>query len=145
MTYLAELFRQVAGSLLRNKLRSFLTMAGICGLTAARKLAEAGKRVLVIERSNQIGGLCKEGHYRGTRFSIFGPHIFHTDDEEVWKFLSKFTEWTYFNSAVYVKSFCKGRLWSIPIDNSEVTSEFHELLLKSYLYDDYNRKRKDLT
>ena len=119
---------------------AYVVGAGICGLTAARKLAEAGKRVLVIERSNQIGGLCKEGHYRGTRFSIFGPHIFHTDDEEVWKFLSKFTEWTYFNSAVYVKSFCKGRLWSIPIDNSEVTSEFHELLLKSYLYDDYNRK-----
>ena len=116
--------------------------AGICGLSAARRLAEYGKKVLVVEQSNQIGGLCREGHWKGTRFSIFGPHIFHTDDEEVWQFLSKFTDWTPFNSLYYVKSFCKGKLWSIPINYDELGdhAEYNELLLKEYLYVDYNKK-----
>jgi UDP-galactopyranose mutase len=116
--------------------------SGICGLTAARKLADAGKKILVAEQSTQIGGLCKESYFRGTRFSLFGPHIFHTDDDEVWKFLSRFTDWTLFNSLYYVKSYCKGKLWTIPIDYNELGehSEWQELLLKSYLYEDYNRK-----
>lgn len=116
--------------------------AGLTGLSAARYLADKGLKILVVEQTNRIGGLCKEGHFKGTRFSIYGPHIFHTDDYGAWVFLSKFTDWTYFDSSIYIKSFCKGKLWSIPIDYNELGkhSEWHELLLREYLYNDYNRK-----
>lgn len=115
--------------------------AGICGLSAARKLADNSKKVLVIERTNRIGGLCKEGHWKGTRFCIFGPHIFHTDYEEVWYFLSQFTAWTYFDSSVYVKSFDCGKLWTIPIDYKEIPSpDLNEYIVIDRLYNNYNRK-----
>jgi phytoene dehydrogenase-like protein len=38
--------------------------AGLTGLTAARYLADKGKRVLIFEQTNRIGGLCKEGHFK---------------------------------------------------------------------------------
>jgi len=114
--------------------------AGICGLSAANYLATRGKLVLVIEKSNQIGGLCKEGYYKNTRFSMFGAHIFHTNDPEVWYFLSLFTDWEFYTHEV--KSFCNGRLWSIPIDYNEIgdKAEWKQLLLEDLLYTEYSKK-----
>lgn len=115
--------------------------AGLAGLTSARYLADKGLKVLVIEQTNRIGGLCKEGHFKGTRFSIYGPHIFHTDNKEVWEFLSKFTDWTYFNSNEYVKSYCFGKLWNIPIDYSQVSDrDWERKNIESALYGDYSKK-----
>jgi UDP-galactopyranose mutase len=115
--------------------------AGLTGLSAARYLANQGKRVLVFERSSRIGGLCKEGYYKGTRFSVFGPHIFHTDDLEVWNFLSDFTDWTYFNSLYYVKSYYGGKLWSVPIDYNEIgDKEWDRKTIENILYEEYSKK-----
>lgn len=75
--------------------------AGIAGLTAARILAEKGKNVLVIEKKNHIGGNCydeNEGH--GILIHVYGPHIFHTGNEKVFKFLSRFTKWRLFRHEV---------------------------------------------
>lgn len=68
--------------------------AGMTGATAARTLAEKGKKILVIEKRTQIGGNafdCKDD--AGVLVHRYGPHIFHTNDEEVWEFLSRFTSW----------------------------------------------------
>ncbi len=68
--------------------------AGMTGATAARALAEQGKQILVIEKRAQIGGNaydCKDE--AGVLVHRYGPHIFHTNDEEVWAFLSRFTTW----------------------------------------------------
>ena len=79
--------------------------AGIAGATAARKLAEEGnKKVLVIERRDHIGGNCydKRDDY-GILIHEYGPHIFHTGDEAVRAFLSRFTEWYDFGHEVVAK------------------------------------------
>lgn len=72
--------------------------SGIAGSVAARKLAEEGNRkVLVIEQREHIAGNCydvKDEH--GILVHLYGPHIFHTKDEEVYQFLSRFTEWFFF-------------------------------------------------
>ena len=111
--------------------------AGICGLSAARFLATRGKRVLIIEQSHDIGGLCRERHYKGVRYSLYGAHIFHTNDDEVLSFLNQFTHWTYYTHTV--KSFCKGKLWTIPMNYSELPedTEWKRLVLKESLYTDY--------
>lgn len=79
--------------------------AGIAGAVAARKLAEEGnQKILVIERRNHIGGNCydKPDDY-GILIHEYGPHIFHTGDEEVRAFLSRFTEWYDFGHEVVAK------------------------------------------
>lgn len=79
--------------------------AGAAGSTAARVLAEEGKRVLVLEKRAHIGGNCyDEKDEYGVLIHLYGPHIFHTDREVVWEFLSRFTSWTNFRHEVKAKT-----------------------------------------
>jgi len=69
--------------------------AGLAGATAARELAErGGKRVLVLERRDHVGGNaydCLDD--AGILIHQYGPHIFHTNDRRVFDYLSRFTQW----------------------------------------------------
>lgn len=72
---------------------NIITGAGISGATVARVLAERGENVLVIERRPYTGGNCADHRDGGILVHRFGPHIFHTESERVWKFLGRFTAW----------------------------------------------------
>ncbi|CAN5362531.1 UDP-galactopyranose mutase [soil metagenome] len=68
--------------------------AGFAGAVCARELAEAGHRVLVIDKRDHIAGNAydhADGH--GVMVHRYGPHIFHTNSERVFEHLSRFTEW----------------------------------------------------
>lgn len=79
--------------------------AGIAGAAAARKLAEEkGRKVLILERRKHIGGNCyDEKDSYGILIHNYGPHIFHTGMEEVYRFLSRFTEWHAFGHEVVAR------------------------------------------
>ena len=68
--------------------------AGYAGAVAARQLAEGGKKVLVLERRSHIGGNAYDClDQAGVLIHQYGPHIFHTNDQEVYDYLSRFTQW----------------------------------------------------
>ena len=68
--------------------------AGYAGAVAARALAEQGKRVLVLERRPHIGGNAYDRlDDAGVLIHQYGPHIFHTNNKEVFDWLSRFTRW----------------------------------------------------
>lgn len=68
--------------------------AGMTGATAARCLAEAGARVLVVDTRDHVGGNCYDSpDEHGILIHCYGPHIFHTSRQEVVDFLSRFTTW----------------------------------------------------
>ena len=65
---------------------------GISGATLARKLAEHSHQVTVIDTKDHIGGNCFDYFdQEGICIHKYGTHIFHTDNETVWRFLSRFT------------------------------------------------------
>ena len=68
--------------------------SGISGSTAARLLAEAGYSVVLYESRKHIAGNCYDYlNHEGLFVQPYGPHIFHTNDINVWNFLGHFTEW----------------------------------------------------
>ena len=69
--------------------------AGMAGAICARELAErGGKKVLVLERRDHVGGNAYDCFDQaGILIHQYGPHIFHTNDQRVFEFLSRFTQW----------------------------------------------------
>jgi len=64
--------------------------AGLTGSTLARLYADAGEKVTVYEKAKEVGGLCRDFEMGGTFIPCFGPHFFHTNDEEVVDYISTF-------------------------------------------------------
>ena len=74
--------------------------SGLSGITAAVLLKEKGYKVTIFEQRDHIGGNCYDHYVNNTLVHKYGPHLFHTDDEEVFAFLSKYTDWFPFENKV---------------------------------------------
>ena len=88
--------------------------AGLYGAVCARLLTDAGKKVLVVEKRNHIGGNIYTEEIEGITVHKYGAHIFHTNDREVWEFLQRFAEFDrYIHSPT---ANYKGELYSLPFN-----------------------------
>ena len=89
--------------------------AGIWGCTVARRLAEAGRKVLVLEKRAAIGGNCRceTDPETGIEVHVYGSHIFHTRNEEVWDFANRFTAFNGYRHSVLARY--KGKTYHLPI------------------------------
>lgn len=78
-----------------SKQNFLIVGAGLSGATLAERLTHAGHKVLVIEKRDHIGGNCYDYIDPETkiRISKYGPHFFHTNDEEVWDYVNRFSRW----------------------------------------------------
>ena len=82
------------GIILEHTFDALVVGAGYAGAVCARQLAEGGKRVLVLERRDHIGGNAYDCFDEaGVLIHQYGPHIFHTNDKQVFDWLSRFTRW----------------------------------------------------
>lgn len=90
--------------------------AGPCGCAIARNLMDAGKTVLLVEKKNHIAGTTYDytDSETGLLVQKYGPHIFHTNSEEVFHFVSRFTEWKEYKHKV--SAFVKGNYVNLPIN-----------------------------
>ena len=119
--------------------------AGFAGAVLAERLAtQRDKTVLIIERRTHIGGNCyDERDGNGILIHKYGPHLFHTDDEEVWKYLSQFTDWDVYHHRVL--AMIDGQIAPIPFNLNTLHKLFplplaeklESALLNRY---DYNTK-----
>ncbi len=90
--------------------------AGFFGAVCARELTDAGFECLVIERRDHIGGNCYTvfNPEAACHCHVYGPHIFHTDKEEVWNYICGFADFNHFVNRP--KVFYRGNLYSFPIN-----------------------------
>ena len=78
----------------KTQAQTLVVGAGLSGAVIARRLAEEkNESMLVIDRREQIGGNCFDQKIEGITIHRYGAHIFHTDDQQVWTWLSRFTCW----------------------------------------------------
>jgi len=98
--------------------------AGFAGSILAERLAnQHGARVLLIDRRNHIGGNAyDEKNADGILYHKYGPHIFHTNSDQVVEYLSQFTEWRPYEHRVLAK--VRGQLVPIPINRTTLNKLF---------------------
>ena len=104
--------------------------AGFAGSVLAERLAsQHGARVLLIDRRPHIGGNAyDEPNEAGILYHKYGPHIFHTNSEQVVDYLSQFTKWRPYEHRV--RAYVRGGLVPIPINRTTLNLLF-DLALKT--------------
>lgn len=114
--------------------------AGLAGLTLAERIAEElGEKVLVIERRGHIGGNVYDSYNDdGILIHNYGPHIFHTNDREVYQYLSRFTGWNDFWHRVL--TYVDGSLIPMPI-TVETINKLYNLDLSCFEMEKFLKER----
>jgi len=88
--------------------------AGLYGAVFAQKAKEAGKKVLVIDKRPNIAGNVYTEEIEGIHVHIYGAHIFHTNNKEVWDYITRFAEFNRFTNSPVANY--KGELYSLPFN-----------------------------
>ena len=88
--------------------------AGFYGAICAHELTKKGYSVCVIDKRSHIGGNCHTSHKDGINIHTYGPHIFHTSNEEVWKWINQFTSFNNFSLRPVANY--KGEIYSLPFN-----------------------------
>jgi UDP-galactopyranose mutase len=88
---------------------------GFSGAVCAERLASVGRRVLLIDRRGHVGGNAFDRFdEHGILIHPYGPHIFHTNSKRIFAYLSRFTDWRFYEHKVLAK--VDGKLYSLPIN-----------------------------
>ena len=88
--------------------------AGLFGSVFARRMTDAGRSCLVIDKRDHIGGNCFTRNRRGIDEHRYGPHIFHTKSRRIWDFVRRYAEFHPYRHKV--KARCGRRTFSFPIN-----------------------------
>ena len=88
--------------------------SGLFGATFARQAADAGKKVLVIDKRPNIAGNVYTEKIEGINFHKYGAHIFHTNNKEVWNYVNRFATFNRFTNSPVANY--KGELYSMPFN-----------------------------
>jgi UDP-galactopyranose mutase len=88
--------------------------SGLFGSVFAYEANKAGKKCLVIDKRSHPGGNVRTENQDGINVHLYGPHIFHTSSERIWKYINQFCE---FNNFVYSPiAAYKGDMYSLPFN-----------------------------
>ena len=98
--------------------------AGLSGAVIARELAERDYEIDVFDSRSHIGGNChtERDQETGVLVHVYGPHIFHTDDSEVWSYVNRFETFVPYKNRV--KTTVGGQVYSLPINLHTINQFF---------------------
>ncbi|MGL5969303.1 MAG: UDP-galactopyranose mutase [Kluyvera sp.] len=102
--------------------------AGLSGAVIARLLAEKGIESTVFDKRSHIAGNCHSERDSETNvmLHVYGPHIFHTDDKEVWDFVNTYSEFMPYTNRV--KAIYKGNVYLLPVNLHTINQFFNKTL-----------------
>ncbi len=108
-----------------QEIHAVVAGAGIWGCTLARRLAEKGMKVLVVESRPVVGGnvRCEIDPETGIEIHLYGSHIFHTHNDKVWSFVRRFVEFNGYQHKVMAHF--KGKTYFLPLGLSLINKFFN--------------------
>jgi UDP-galactopyranose mutase len=111
--------------------------SGLSGSVIAEQFAENNKKVLIIDKRNHIGGNCYDYiNDIGIRVNKYGAHIFHTNNEIVWNYVTNFSEWERWDHKVIAN--INDKIIPLPININTINSLYNlnlkdDIDMKNYL------------
>lgn len=107
--------------------------AGLSGAVLANLISDkSGKKVLIIDKRSEIAGNIYD--YRDEETGIivqkYGPHFFHTNNKNVWQYISKFTKWHYIYNKPY--AILNGNAVNIPFNLNTIYQVFSQSMAKRF-------------
>ncbi|MBO9196218.1 UDP-galactopyranose mutase [Rhizobium sp. 16-449-1b] len=102
--------------------------AGLSGAVIGRELALAGHKVEILDARDHIAGNChtERDADTGVMVHVYGPHIFHTDDAEVWDYVNGFQTFMPYKNRV--KTTSKSQVYSLPVNLHTINQFFGKTL-----------------
>jgi len=88
--------------------------SGMFGSVFSHEANKNDKKVLIIEKREHIGGNCYTEKSEGINVHKYGPHIFHTNDQRIWKYVNQFAEFNHYVNRP--KVLYKEKIFSFPIN-----------------------------
>ena len=88
--------------------------SGLFGAIFAREVTDAGKKCLVIDKRDHVGGNIYSEKIEGIHVSKYGGHIFHTNDDKIWEYVNRFAKFRDYTHRLRVDY--KGTMYSFPIN-----------------------------
>lgn len=88
--------------------------SGLFGATFARQMTDAGYKCLVVEKRKVTGGNIRCEEIEGINCHMYGPHIFHTNSEDIWNYVNRFVRFKRFVFQPVANY--KGELYSLPFN-----------------------------
>ena len=109
-------------------MRYCIVGAGFSGAVIGRELAESGHKVLIVDERDHVAGNCHCARDPQTDIMthVYGPHIFHTANEEVWTYIQKFGVMKPYNHRVQAVS--GGRVFSLPVNLLTINQFFNQVM-----------------
>lgn len=104
---------------------SIIVGGGPAGAVVANRLANAGKKVLVLEKRRHVAGNCYDEYdENGIMIHVYGPHIFHTNNKEVYEFLSEYTKWYEYSHEVLAN--IHGEFVPVPFNLNTIANVYED-------------------
>lgn len=113
----------------KSFMKILLVGAGLSGAVIGRTLAEEGHEITIVDSRPHVGGNChtERDEETGVMVHVYGPHIFHTDDAEVWDYVNRFTTFLPYKNRV--KTTSQGAVYSLPV-NLHTINQFYGKTLR---------------
>ena len=117
--------------------------SGLFGSTIANRLKKEGKKVLVIEKRNHIGGNVYTENVEGINVHKYGAHIFHTDYKDVWDYVNSFVEFNRYTNSPVARY--KNEIYNMPFNMNTFSKIWSDVITPEDALRHINEEKKEIT
>ena len=116
--------------------------SGLFGATVSRRLKDEGKKVLVIEKRNHIGGNVYTEKIEGIDVHKYGAHIFHTDYKDVWDFVNSFSEFNRYTNSPIAR--IGNEIYNLPFNMNTFSKIWNDVFTPEDALNHIEKERKEI-
>ena len=116
--------------------------AGLFGTICSYEAKKKGKKVLVIDKRNHLGGNIYTEKKNGINVHVYGAHIFHTSNKKVWDYINQFTEFNRYTNSPIARY--KNELYNLPFNMNTFNKLWNDVITPEDALRHINEEREEL-